>query len=503
MGVRAVSPGEALLRNSRMFSMPKPLPDPYSTSYNVGEHRSPTTTKPYPQQQSIATPFSSRERGDWGLKRPFPFKSTMTTSTPLIRVNHVDSRESVTDFASAAAYTMSLEKFQELRLPLYTRRNKEFQTKAKEQSASSQEFKLFSRSVFEDFLDFTELPRAGDANNRRWRFKGPWLARMTPGDFNTYLENQVRPRRAQFKALLKSMLARKITEDRNKAAADKGLPPPPPVQAGKITQDEFTEYLRRLRNDRPTLYTMISDFLDMAPLGRPNISIYGKLSGTNQDPNDGPYAKSGPPRCHPSAGISYLRTDSFMENHPVYGPQAKKTPVMARILVPKVSQAVGAKLGVGGFVAEAPGDYTRFNVSHQRKAKGLTVFDTQTYGGAKMLVHPASANIDPSGKVVMELKEAKEEAQLVYKESKGLLHPPIYNDGDGMAQALDPTAAMQSPAGDQSLGGLGIDGAAVPSPGSEQVQGGAETQGVDQMGEYDQVQDGSPSSSAQQSRGRW
>src|SRR6478752_1184195 len=164
MGSRAVSPGGALLRSSRLFSLPKPLPEPQSTNLHIGDHKSPTMTRQYPQYQSITSPLSSREKGDWGFKRPFPLKSTLTTSTPLIRVNQVDSIESVTDFASAADHALSLEKFQEMRIPLSI-------PKGNEKSGISVRNDAWRKSVFEEDLDFTEY-RKGRIDDKRWKFQG-------------------------------------------------------------------------------------------------------------------------------------------------------------------------------------------------------------------------------------------------------------------------------------------------------------------------------------------
>ncbi|UKZ72044.1 uncharacterized protein TrAtP1_012981 [Trichoderma atroviride] len=53
--------------------------------------------------------------------------------------------------------------------------------------------------------------------------------------------------------------------------------------------------------------------------------------------------------------------------------------------------------------------------------------DTTTFGGAKAYVEATTANVDPSGKVVLQLRETSAEAQVVARESKGLTE--IYHDG--------------------------------------------------------------------------
>ncbi|KAL6796777.1 mitochondrial ribosomal protein MRP51 [Trichoderma sp. SZMC 28012] len=428
MGGRAVSPGGALLRTSRMFSIPKPLPEPPSTNLHIGDHKSATMTRPYPQHQSITSPLASREKGDWGLKRPFPLKSTMATSTPFIRIKQVDTVENVTNFASAADHSLSLEKFQELRVAMSV----PFNTDKK--SDSSPRTELWHKSVFEEDMDFTDFQR-GRGDDRRWKFQGPWLARMTEGEFIEYLNKKVRPKRAHFRTLLKEKLADDITTSQNKAALEAGKAAPAKIEARDISEEQFTDYLRSLRNDRVTLYALVSKFLDLAPLGQPVGIIQTFWSDRDSLAPDSPYGKSGPPPSHPSAGISYLRTGSFMENHPVYGPQGKRTPALARVVYPKAGP-MSPKLGVGGFVADAPSGDNEFNPRTYGRARfspiksmlnGIMHLDTTTFGGAKAYVEATTANVDPSGKVVLQLRETGPEAQVVARESKGLTE--IYHDG--------------------------------------------------------------------------
>ncbi|KAH7324602.1 mitochondrial ribosomal protein MRP51 [Stachybotrys elegans] len=437
MGARAMSPGGALLRKSRMFSLPKPLPEPPAVNLHLSNYKSPTMTKPYPQYQSITSPLSSREKGDWGLKRPFPLKSTMTSSTPLIRVMGVDTQESVTDFASAADHTLSLEKFQEMRIAMSIPRDL-----SRGSIASSEE----QQSVFEDEMDFT-TDRPGQ-NNRRWKFAGPWLARLTEGEFLRYLEKSVRPRRAEFRQILKQRLADEMTTRQALAAREAGKEPVP-VEPRHITDTQFSDYLRSLRHDRVTLYDLVSRLLDLAPLGQPVGMVNTILANKGPSNPDSPYGKAGPPPSHPSGGISYLRTSNVMENHPVYGPQARRTPTLARVVYPRQG-ATPAKLGVGGFVADAPAGDNEFNWRHGRmrasaseaQLTGVQHLDTTTSGGAKAYVEPVTASIDPSGKVLLRVRETSAEASLVAREAKGLAR--AYNDGS-MARRMPKPQADRSP----------------------------------------------------------
>lgn len=426
MGSRAVSPGGALLRSSRMFSMPKPIPDGPSTSPFLAENKSDTMTKPTPQRQSITSPLGSREKGDWGLKRPFPLKTTMATSTPVFRVKQVDAIENVTDFTSAADHTLSLEKFQEMRIPLVVPVTEDkFRENSIRRTAGL-------KSVFEEDMDFTVRDSSGGNDEKRWKFKGPWLAQMTEGDFNAYISSEVRPRRAQFRKLLRRKLASDITARNRAEALEKGGKAEA-VRPEDITDAQFTEYVWTLRYDRAVLYSLVSKFLDLAPLGQPvGLASTGIFGLDSMKVPESPYGMAGPPPSHPSGGIGYLRTGAVMENHPVYGPQSRRTPINARIVSPRAG-ATPARLGMGGFVASVPTGDNNFNVQAlqrrgQQVIRGIQNLDVTTYGGAKTYIEPVAAHVNSSGRVVIKTRETSAVAQLIAKEGKG--EGRIYN-GDG------------------------------------------------------------------------
>lgn len=429
-----------------MFSIPKPLPEP-PNHLSLAENRSPTMTRAYPQHQAITSPLSSREKGDWGLKRPFPLKSTMATTTPLIRVKQLDTIESVTDFSSAADHALSLEKFQEMRVAMSIPKS-QTRTLAGRPSASD----VFRKSVFEEETDFTYI-EDGKSDDRRWKFRGPWLARMTEGELMEYVKKRVRPRRAAFRQLLKARMAEEMTARQNREAQDAGKPTPRPIEPRSIKETDFLEYLRSLRNDRVTLYALVSQFLDLAPLGEPvgiNSALVQSFMKSSKNASHSPWGKTGPPMSHPSAGISYLRTNAIMENHPVYGPQDKRTPVQARIMYPRMG-GVPARLGVGGFIANAPSGDNEFNArgstylrNQPKMLAGIKFLDTTTHGGAKAYVEPHSATVDPSGKILLEVKETGPEAQLIAKEAKG--QAQIYDDSIMRREVPRPTPVLAEPA---------------------------------------------------------
>ncbi|KAB5577920.1 mitochondrial ribosomal protein MRP51 [Coniochaeta sp. 2T2.1] len=418
---RSVSPGAALLRTSRMFSLPQALPQPHREgSFRQSE----TATEPYPTRQIISTTSLSRRTGDWGLKRPLPLRTTTKTTIPMIKVNQVDSIESVTDFHPATDHGMSLRKFQEMNIPITVPSNKGGMNMPK-------------KSVFEDDFDFTALgqksgEQATDDMDMRWKFKGPWLAGLTDGEMQKYLETHVRSRRSEFRKFLKGKLAKEINESAAREAKDKGeeAPAAQEVDASKITDVELTNFLRRLRDDRPRLYKLVSQFLDLAPIGPPAHSADMWKKDYTQAPLTlkvgNPYAKEGPPITHPSAGLSYLRTASYLENNPLYGPQAKRAPVEARVVAPRHGNgARGAKLGVGGFVTNVPGGDSTFNMSrvsadirHER-TPGLERLDPSIKGGAKVWVEPLFATVNSKGQTIVTVGETDNKSPDIAKELAG------------------------------------------------------------------------------------
>ncbi|KAI1377540.1 mitochondrial ribosomal protein MRP51 [Hypoxylon crocopeplum] len=417
MAGRSVSPGAALLRSSRMFSMPAPIPGPPGDYSSATKHYSPTATINYPTHLTVTTTSSSRANGDWGFKRPLPSKTTTNTTFPLARVRQVDSIEHVTDFQSASDHTMTLWKFQELNLPMSVPVGEYARGKP-------------LKSVFEEDADVTALNTEEKVTlaNRRWKFTGPWLAGMTDGDFNRYLEKRVRGQRWKFRAFLKEILAAEMTASQAQKAREAGEEEPPKVSAGDITDSQLTDHLRELRQERMTLYNLVSRFLDLAPIdqgtefqflrsltpGKPKVFDRGS-----------PYGANGPPITHPSAGISYLRTRNFQENHALYGPQKHHLPTKARILKP-TSFATGtfkASIGVGGFVAATPLGESMFNTLKQSRSskfnKGLYELNLEAHGGSKMYVELNAASVDSSGRVCINIGDANPQSTTVQKELVG------------------------------------------------------------------------------------
>jgi hypothetical protein len=410
---RNVTPGGALLRSSRLFSLPNQLRHPSQDVTSISK----TATTSYPLLQAVVAPKSSRDRGDWGFKRPLPSRTLEKTTSPVVRVKAVDSAEKFTDFATAGDHLITLKKWQALNQPL--------------QATNTTPRAMSLVSSFEDGEDVTDI-ELGDRQNTapaRWKFQGPWLLGMPGGRFNDYIKKDVRLRRDDFRSFLKSHIAQEANEAAASRALDLGKQPSSKREAAEVTDAEVFDYIRKLRhsNNRGIILNLVGKFLDLAPV------VDDVLEQSNLYNTGTRYSAYGPPPTHPSAGLSYLRTANFLDNHPVYGPQESHPPIAARLVTPK-------KLGVAGVLAEAPN--TVFSPSNWHNASRRAMFQVDAPGGPKQHVAIASARIDASGRVQLALLEARPESVVVQREMEG--QTSILKSGLGEARPA--TATLANPA---------------------------------------------------------
>ncbi|KAL9092022.1 MAG: hypothetical protein Q9159_001020 [Coniocarpon cinnabarinum] len=476
MSAKRYSPTASTLRSSRFFSLPPPLPRPqeFITSNSfVSNAQSPTATLPYPVQQAITTPASGRSRGDWGLKRSFPRKSTQKPSQPpVFRVNVVDTREHITDFDTASDLTATREKFLELGIPLSVREERSgLQT-------------IVAASPFEPSSDNTDSKAAGKnpktgQSVSRWKYEGPWLAGLSEQEFLDYVEQQLYGRREEFLAFLRQHEAQRreqeqafgnatkygrgarnaansahekllssLTQASSPLAADdapsdtstlldtthpeaSSLP-----QSQSMSDEEFSDYLREVRASFSTsspLTDLVTRFLDLPILGS---SIQDHVTSGGQghfaitaemhfarSPSNGTIA-TGPPTTHPSAGLSYLRTNAILPNHHIFGPLNQQHPTVARILTRRVEFLTQkGYLGVAGFVVQdsdkTRGDrkvipeIRRQTLQGQQDNKPVPDQDARgntmgisLEGGARIWVQAQGARVDQAGRVHLRLRSA-------------------------------------------------------------------------------------------------
>jgi hypothetical protein len=300
-----------------------------------------------------------------------------------------------------------------------------------------------AKSVFEKDIDTTESSAdySFSQADKRWKFKGPWLAGLTEGEFQHYIANEVGRKKEDFRKFLRGACAAAATRELRDNPENDGAVPDNVIQASDITDEQLSLYIKRLRQDDADLFKHIRTFLDLPPSVPPPVDeeeifgqavdgIYnsGPLPPSRTTPvSTSPYAASGPPKTHPSAGLSYSRTASWIFNHPAYGPQRAHPPVQARIVLPKQSSTgnMPPRLGVGGVVTDTPGGAdagafeTRASQLNHREIAipGLIAVEPEKEGGSKVYVSPQHASIDTKGRIILTVGPADPECVAV-KEGK-------------------------------------------------------------------------------------
>ncbi|KAI5293695.1 hypothetical protein KEM52_005310 [Ascosphaera acerosa] len=437
----SVSPAANLLRRSRLFSLPPQLPSPPRPLSAEPLAYSETATKIYPTHQAIVTPPASAARGDWGLKRPLPAKSTVDRSAaPIVRVNRLDTLEHITDFDSAADHTRTLQKFAELELAVSVPEHTTRRTVSVARQAHRSAFEADGVPDVEEGVgestspagssrshgspDSTAPPDAANAEAQaaqhkpapppaRYHYSGPWVAGQSEAEFNAYLARVKARKPAFLRHLRKRFREIKQQNARSEQMHAEGIPakdgpageataasaPPPPP----INEQEFARWLHLERQNPRELGALIREFLDLAPPVQPQASYVVRHS---RQWDSGPsnvlsahYAMHGPPATHPSAGLSYLRTNARVFNHPAHGPQEHRPPVEARVLksARSGSSMQRGAAGVAGFIAADSG------ITFADQA----LQDPDVPGGLKVKTIPTAATVDSDGRVMLRVTPAR------------------------------------------------------------------------------------------------
>jgi len=325
-------------------------------------------------------------------------------------------------------------------------------------------FKEAPMSVFEEWLDNTD-PEAvyeqpapqvasyGAAETpkrsvQRWKHAGPWLAGMQDGEFEKFLSSKQQsgpskqPGPSDRKQWRKH-LRKEIMAEKKEAAELEARDAQPSLQnfvwgdheadairaeakrSEKPTNQERKDFEKRLRDEHASLglssplTRIISEFLDL-----PNVHVTrdslsqrsttgGRFFASDADASTRDSSEAGPPSTHPAAGLSHLRTNAFMHNHPLYGPQKEQIPVEARVVRPRTrlgaNQEHIAKLGVGGFVSDDSATATSGPLRSRHMKDLAHQLDEQAEGGNKIWVVPETASVDHKSRVRLAITRAGQE----------------------------------------------------------------------------------------------
>lgn len=452
MTAARLSPAANLLRNSRLFALPSPIPLPTADRY-TDLPSSDTATTIHPTRAALETPKTSLKKGDWGLKRALPIRTTTKTGTPTFRIRGgIDTPEHIADFESAADHVINLRKFQELdlritlpdekgrgrrdnvspfapaldnttadtlpeiaqhdgssawlstdkayraaKLPDHLKATLE-QYEAENRAQSDSQSDSVANSIFGDGgsvrfgADPTDTPNLSNPAKRRWRYTGPYLAGITEFEFDNFLNKITPEKKAAFRDVVKQhLIERRLSEQRSRALDEGSTEDLSQHTPAEVTEDEVTTHLRNLRSEPGQFGPLIASFFDLAD------GPQQELSGTKDPWSYGRdtitayrYKQTGPPRTHPSAGLSYQYSGRFILNDVRNGPLAGRQPAAARVLQSSAMSESQNKphLGVAGFVVSNPARMEVGNLKWEPMP-----------GGPKCVVQPEAALVTQTGKL--------------------------------------------------------------------------------------------------------
>ncbi|EME79667.1 uncharacterized protein MYCFIDRAFT_143415 [Pseudocercospora fijiensis CIRAD86] len=381
------SPTARLLQSSRLFSLPRPLPSPaLDNASAAGQYRnSDSATLPYPIYQAITTPAPAQFRGDWGLKRSIPKKKLLATThsnTSVIRVGAQDTWEHITDFESAGDHVQTERKWRQLGIPLVIKEPRS--TYSNERGAP--------QSVYDEDVDNTDRDSKA---KQRWKYDGPWIPGMDEGEFEDYITRRLSKRKAEFAKFVMTRILERRIHDEERRNREMGLSPT--LKSKRISElhkevkANYETEVKKMRDDHVVqnlgseMTAAICDFLDLPGIRMTGATSSAKTAGLRSIVAD-VVSDAGPPSTHPGAGLSHIRSNAFMENHPYWGPQAHRTPVKAR-------------------------------------ADRMThVLDENLSGGNKIWVQPETASIDENGRIQLQVSRGDKEAIAVKKNEVEQIH---------------------------------------------------------------------------------
>ncbi|EUC36115.1 hypothetical protein COCVIDRAFT_111011 [Bipolaris victoriae FI3] len=429
---QSLSPTSHLLRNSRLFSLPNPLPrPPVSETFGAGITKaSDTATLPYPTHQAIATTKASLARGDWGLKRAIPSRSHLVqVSDPVLRVTQLDTIEHVTDFDSAADHVRTRQKWEEMGIPMMKGMT---QMRDHDLSVAPPAGAFEVRDDTTNYDTDMGLDEADPIvhNTKRWKHDGPWLPGMGADDFVAYISKEINSRKKEFNSYLVEFVKNEIYTSRRLAAAKSKEQPPMDIKEAEewqerqekawrhITRNDINNGIKALRKETANnpLGSKLVSKLILPFLKLPAIKFKPKAWASDASSRDiDQYSfdqETAPLSTHPSAGLGYLRTKSYMANHPILGPQASHAPVPARVVQARrtgTKNEMYARLGVGGFVANdqfKSAETMSASRANIMGAKDVETIDIDTPGGRKIPVQPLFGSVTNDGRIHIKLKRS-------------------------------------------------------------------------------------------------
>lgn len=267
-------------------------------------------------------------------------------------------------------------------------------------------------------------------NTKRWKHDGPWLPGMGADDFVAYISKEINSRKKEFNSYLVEFVKNEIYTSRRLAAAKSKEQPPMDIKEAEewqerqekawrhITRNDINNGIKALRKETANnpLGSKLVSKLILPFLKLPAIKFKPKAWASDASSRDiDQYSfdqETAPLSTHPSAGLGYLRTKSYMANHPILGPQASHAPVPARVVQARrtgTKNEMYARLGVGGFVANdqfKSAETMSASRANIMGAKDVETIDIDTPGGRKIPVQPLFGSVTNDGRIHIKLKRS-------------------------------------------------------------------------------------------------
>ena len=408
----------------------------------------------------------------------------------MLRITQLDTIEDVTDFDSAADHVRTRQKWEEMGVPMmkgmsqlrgydlsgtppsgaFERRD---DTTSYDTALGLDENGLYLQALKDNkkarerrkqsdnaqFSPFKPPPIDAEVHNaRRWKHEGPWLPGQSADEFTAYLSKEIGKRRVEFNEYLTEFVKNEIYTTRQLAASKSGeLAPIDPSDAqawqaareaewSNISDADIIAGIKVLRKETANnpLGSKLVTKLIMPFLRLPTIRFKYKAYAEDASSRDFEMyqfdQETAPMSTHPSAGLGYLKTKSYLATHPILGPQGSASPVPARVVQARQTSTTKehfARLGVAGFVANDQyratdvSSASRANISN---ARDVETIDIDTPGGKKVLVNPQFGSVSNDGRIHIKLKRSTGPEVAV---ARGELDdaPPIRESGERFGKA--------------------------------------------------------------------
>ena len=327
-----------------------------------------------------------------------------------------DTKVEITEFESAGDHVRTLEKLQELNLALMTPRVS---------VSGSERLSVFEPEV--DKVKDEEDDEKGASVFETSDGKPISLENLGEEDFDRYLWEKVDKERDEFVAYLQQLFQRRLAYwKRNRASgAGDGFSQAGKQKESKEGMAEFIKFTREhdpqslnLKEIAMNYFNRVSGNTQSDGASRFNDSLLNARESKDDsvlhtfhidtEAKINTHLHNNGDRIvdrHPSMGISYNRSNAYIELHPEIGPMLHHTPAPARLLIPRQLYKRTRRypvVGIAGVAANGPNWSSHKEIQNDPTSK----LDAETHGGAKVHAFVKTASVDARGRLKLELQAA-------------------------------------------------------------------------------------------------